>query len=286
MLATGVIVERFRGLPEGAQIGIFVVGILLAIVIPILVVAYHAQVFRGIVFLAIALSVVAVLGVVGYSLVKALRRWSRRKETFQKERAKAELSQQRERAELLKAIEEGRVPGLSDAGGLLLRSSESLWFRCHASLSDRKGQVYTGNLYVTSMRVVFSCVECPVEIPIGNINALDQRPGVLQIVGKTLTGTQVFGVHDGELAAAHIARSVRAYHRQVDVGFEKDASRHIPQDVKTAVWQRDGGKCVQCGATDYLEFDHIIPHAKGGASTVQNVQLLCRRCNLKKSDAI
>ena len=44
--------------------------------------------------------------------------------------------------------------------------------------------------------------------------------------------------------------------------------------------------CVRCEATDYLEYDHIIPHSKGGSNSVKNVQLLCRRCNNEKSDRI
>jgi 5-methylcytosine-specific restriction endonuclease McrA len=66
----------------------------------------------------------------------------------------------------------------------------------------------------------------------------------------------------------------------------KSSSRKIAQEVKTEVWQRDGGKCVECGAIEYLEFDHIIPLSKGGASSVNNLQLLCRKCNSKKSDKI
>ena len=68
--------------------------------------------------------------------------------------------------------------------------------------------------------------------------------------------------------------------------YSSSLSRHIPDDVKREVWDRDGGHCVHCQATDYLEFDHIIPHASGGANTVKNVQILCRRCNGEKSDRI
>lgn len=64
------------------------------------------------------------------------------------------------------------------------------------------------------------------------------------------------------------------------------ASRHIPQKVKDAVWRRDDGKCVQCGSKEKLEFDHIIPHSKGGHHTARNVQLLCEKCNRAKSDKI
>ena len=49
----------------------------------------------------------------------------------------------------------------------------------------------------------------------------------------------------------------------------------------------DGGRCVKCGQTDELHFDHILPYAKGGTSiTPENVQLLCMRHNLQKSDKI
>jgi hypothetical protein len=63
--------------------------------------------------------------------------------------------------------------------------------------------------------------------------------------------------------------------------------RVIPTAVKLEVWQRDGGKCVLCGASDELHFDHIVPFSKGGTSlTVANVQLLCARHNLQKHDRI
>jgi hypothetical protein len=64
----------------------------------------------------------------------------------------------------------------------------------------------------------------------------------------------------------------------------KQAKRKpIPQDVKDKVWNRDGGKCVECGINENLEFDHIIPISKGGANTYRNIQLLCEHCNRSKS---
>jgi HNH endonuclease len=63
--------------------------------------------------------------------------------------------------------------------------------------------------------------------------------------------------------------------------------RIIPTEIKLQVWARDGGKCVQCGKTDELHFDHVLPFAKGGTSfRADNVQLLCARHNLGKSDTI
>lgn len=63
--------------------------------------------------------------------------------------------------------------------------------------------------------------------------------------------------------------------------------RLIPSEVKKEVWKRDKGRCVICGRTEHLHFDHDLPWSKGGASiTVQNVRLLCARHNLQKSDKI
>ncbi len=63
--------------------------------------------------------------------------------------------------------------------------------------------------------------------------------------------------------------------------------RIIPTAIKVAVWNRDRGQCVECGSTDDLHFDHILPYAKGGTSMrVDNVQLLCARHNLQKSDRL
>jgi len=71
--------------------------------------------------------------------------------------------------------------------------------------------------------------------------------------------------------------------------FEKPRKpnrRPLTQDVKDKVWNRDGGKCVECGSNEKLEFDHIIPFSKGGANTYRNIQLLCEPCNRTKSAKI
>lgn len=65
--------------------------------------------------------------------------------------------------------------------------------------------------------------------------------------------------------------------------FDIAHNRLIPTEVKVQVWKRDKGRCVYCNSDINLHFDHIIPFSKGGASiTVENIQLLCAKCNLKK----
>jgi hypothetical protein len=60
----------------------------------------------------------------------------------------------------------------------------------------------------------------------------------------------------------------------------------IPRAVQREVWQRDGGKCVECDSKAKLCFDHIVPFSKGGGNSVRNLQLLCEYCNLSKGNRI
>ncbi|WP_093146758.1 HNH endonuclease [Saccharopolyspora antimicrobica] len=41
------------------------------------------------------------------------------------------------------------------------------------------------------------------------------------------------------------------------------------------VFERDGGRCVECGTDFEIQYDHVIPVALGGSSTEENLQLLC-----------
>lgn len=60
----------------------------------------------------------------------------------------------------------------------------------------------------------------------------------------------------------------------------------IPVEVKRYVWQRDGGRCVECGSVSDLQFGHVIPFSWGGSSTAENLQLECATCNLTKGAAL
>jgi hypothetical protein len=63
-------------------------------------------------------------------------------------------------------------------------------------------------------------------------------------------------------------------------------SRHIPAEVRRAVWRRDLGRCAfvgtkgrRCAERGFLEFHHVRPYAAGGEATVKNIQLRCRSHN-------
>ena len=70
-------------------------------------------------------------------------------------------------------------------------------------------------------------------------------------------------------------------------------SRHVPREVKRAVWQRDAGQCAfvsatgrRCTERTFLEFHHIQPYAKQGPATVANISLRCRRHNQYEAELI
>jgi hypothetical protein len=59
-------------------------------------------------------------------------------------------------------------------------------------------------------------------------------------------------------------------------------SRHIANDVRRAVWRRDGGQCTytsasgrRCEARRGLQFDHEKEFARGGEATIENIRLRC-----------
>ncbi len=66
----------------------------------------------------------------------------------------------------------------------------------------------------------------------------------------------------------------------------RPGSRHLPAEVKRAVWLRDLGRCAfvgtngrRCTERGFLEFHHLHPYALGGEATVGNIQLRCRAHN-------
>jgi len=68
------------------------------------------------------------------------------------------------------------------------------------------------------------------------------------------------------------------------------SSRHIPAGVRRDVWTRDEGRCAfvgahgRCRETGMLEFHHLIPFARGGPATVENIALRCRAHNSHESE--
>ncbi len=119
-------------------------------------------------------------------------------------------------------------------------------------------------------------------------------------------GARTWWMHGGEVVSARAdlaeadvaalladraARAARRLERAHAVQAQQRAPvaaarRPVPREVRLEVWERDGGRCVECGTDFDLQYDHVIPVALGGATTPENLQLLCGPCNRRKGAAI
>lgn len=70
---------------------------------------------------------------------------------------------------------------------------------------------------------------------------------------------------------------------QFPTPFQK---KTIKQSVRMAIFERDGFKCVDCGAQKDLTVDHIIPEILNGPHDPTNFCTRCRTCNSKKGKKI
>jgi len=100
--------------------------------------------------------------------------------------------------------------------------------------------------------------------------------------------------HRGEVVAYAIHQLVLALRKRKFAATDRPArtsratqtARHIPAHVRRAVRGRDGDRCTfvsssgqRCGSRARLEFDHAIPVARGGESSIDNLRLRCRAHN-------
>ncbi len=102
-----------------------------------------------------------------------------------------------------------------------------------------------------------------------------------------VTGVVAWGL--GRLAADLVVywpwrRRVRRKAEQLLIIFEeaRARSRKVPAPLRTQVLERDNNSCQYCGASEDLHIDHIQPHSRGGLTTLDNLQVLCATCNIRK----
>jgi hypothetical protein len=91
-------------------------------------------------------------------------------------------------------------------------------------------------------------------------------------------------------ARRRLERAHAALERERTAGRGRPVAPHLreplPRDVRLAVWRRDRGRCRECGHGFDLQYDHVIPVALGGATSVDNLQLLCGDCNRAKGASL
>ena len=94
------------------------------------------------------------------------------------------------------------------------------------------------------------------------------------------------------LMADDDVNSKKGIYEYVLSNCSKDKERHLSirkfsdKDKRTA-YERQNGICPICGThheIDEMEGDHIIPWSKGGKTTIDNLQMLCKKCNREKGN--
>ncbi len=68
-------------------------------------------------------------------------------------------------------------------------------------------------------------------------------------------------------------------------------SRHIPAEIKRAVYARDGGSCAfvarngrRCGVRERLEYHHLDPWARSLSHSVNGIELRCQQHNFYEAE--
>jgi hypothetical protein len=190
----------------------------------------------------------------------------------------------------IESIEAGRLPSLNvqrigiRAGEIVHAEASAMYSRTRQLRTGTRTDQFDGVLTLTDNRLIFSSALLSLDVNHRRVlDFTDYSNGFeITVTGK---GSGFYVVADPNGMFNRIYRTSIRMANQTVVRQER-STRHIHRDVRQRVWQRYGGRCAECGAAEYLEFDHIIPVAKGGGNADNNVQLLCRGCNGRKSDHI
>jgi hypothetical protein len=189
-------------------------------------------------------------------------------------------------------IAAGRLPSVQ-IGGVALRAGEIAHHQCTAvyvqvkqTKAGTRAVRHDGYATITDARVIFSSPTKSFDLNLRRVvSLLPLHGGGIEVRAGT-GGGQYYFYGDPALATAIFETAVGKANQTIVERLDGASTRHISRDVRQRVWQQYGGRCADCGATQYLEFDHIVPRAKGGSNAEANVQLLCRGCNSRKSDSI
>lgn len=200
-----------------------------------------------------------------------------------------EIKETLERVKFIEVVRSGNVrPVLNH--NIVMPIDEVVW-HVHRNAHlikklSRSITCHSGEMYITSERVIFKSLDHPADIPLKKIVEIEGDGCNFYVIGKTKNSTFQFQVADGKLLEAYAEQALSKFYRKLNLKNTATSSRVIQQSVKQAVWIRDQGRCIECGSLQYLEFDHIIPFSKGGSNSENNIQLLCRKCNLAKSNKL
>lgn len=194
--------------------------------------------------------------------------------------------QEWEHTQRLLNIRAGKLPTVQPS--VMISSAEI----CHWDSGANYYKTLTNSVKMTSGRLIITNQKVRFVSETGGFDFSLSKIGSVELANASgidlrLTRQQGNGFYEvpfADLLVEIVHVLLNQFHRQAL--YEQMSSRSIPQHIKGSVYQRDQGLCIQCRSREYLEFDHIIPISLGGATSADNLQILCRACNQKKSNRI
>lgn len=82
--------------------------------------------------------------------------------------------------------------------------------------------------------------------------------------------------------AKHIQRFFIYHRNDIPISIALKSNRNTRHKLVLALKQPF---CTECGTTENLSQDHVIPRSHGGAHSIKNKQILCVKCNSKKGNS-
>ncbi len=101
---------------------------------------------------------------------------------------------------------------------------------------------------------------------------------VIYALDGTLVKRMPFGGRD-----MYLFRERHGISARMSEAIQEEAMM-LNDSIKKKVFDRDGRACTVCGNIDKLCVDHILPVSRGGFTQMDNLQVLCEKCNLRKSN--
>ena len=95
-------------------------------------------------------------------------------------------------------------------------------------------------------------------------------------------GLHVCGTCADKVANAYSKAHSGRWYTWANAPYPAKLKERITRNLTKQVFERDAYRCVTCAGHIDLTCDHVIPESKGGETSLENLQTMCRPCNSSK----